>query len=719
MAQKNKQSLSTLISHNYLKSSLIPIFTVEVILLVLYFSMNSFIASKSENIIIEEAKNSVSETLSKQAEVINSQLKEVENIARVLQAEHQYLFKNFEFIPLPQINKRPKFAKAENGSFYKTSLGGSAVYYSDTTKIGERELKKAIITEAFDGGFKSIIENSKIISAIYINTFDDMNRIYPYISDIYNTYGSSINMEDYNFYFLADAKNNPSRGPVWTEVYLDPAGQGYMLSCVIPVYRDDFLEGVTGLDVTVINFTKNILEFSLPWKSDTFMMTKDGEILAINKETRELLNVETNETNLLKANNDFGLKVKNDGILELKLFNKNYLIVSRKIEATGWVLISIMKKEELFKNINELKNITNTIGIYTILLMILFYFIFFVLLFKYSKRIASWISTPIVALAEKTKNIENIENKDSDISEISELLSNFFSMSKEIMTHRQELEKLVAERTDSLTKVMRNLNDSIRYASFIQKSILPQDELVYNIFKDYFIIWKPRDIVGGDIYFLEKVSENEVIMFVIDCTGHGIPGAFVTLLVKGLLKQLLTEIKSGKVIHDSTSSMLHFFNGLMKEILKQDKSSSSIANVGFDGILLYYNKATNIVKLSGANSLAFIYSKNIDGSENMMQFKGDRESIGYKKSRENFEFKEEIFKVSESLKIYLLTDGIIDQKSSKEELFNFGRQRLETLITNVQNVSMAEQREIIYQAIEEFRDGSEQRDDITLLGISI
>ena len=93
--------------------------------------------------------------------------------------------------------------------------------------------------------------------------------------------------------------------------------------------------------------------------------------------------------------------------------------------------------------------------------------------------------------------------------------------------------------------------------------------------------------------------------------------------------------------------------------------------------------------------------------------------FGYKKSRENFEFKEEIFKVSESLKIYLLTDGIIDQKSSKEELINFGRQRLETLIKNVQNVSMAEQREIIHKAIEEFRDGSEQRDDITLLGISV
>ena len=425
MAQENKQTLSTLISHNYLKSSLIPIFTVEVVLLVLYFSMNSFIASKSENIIVEETKNGVSITLSKQAQVINSQLKEIENIARVLQAEHQYLFKNFEFIPLPQIDKRPKFAKAKNGSFYKTSLGGSAVYYSSTTKIGERELKKAIITEAFDRGFKSIIENSKIISAIYINTFDNMNRIYPY-SDIYNTYGSRINIEDYNFYFLADAKNNPSRGPVWTEVYLDPAGQGYMLSCVIPVYRDNFLEGVTGLDVTVINFTKNILEFSLPWKSDTFMMTKDSEILAMNKETREILNIETNETNLLKANNDFGLKVQNEGTLELKLFNKNYLIVSRKIEATGWVLVSIMNKEELFKNINELKDITNKIGIFAILLMILFYFIFFMFLFKYSKRIASWISTPIVALAEKTKNIANIENKDSDISEISELLSNFF-----------------------------------------------------------------------------------------------------------------------------------------------------------------------------------------------------------------------------------------------------------------------------------------------------
>ncbi len=710
-----KKTLSNLISHNYLKSSLIPIFTVEVILLILYFSMSWYIASKTEQLILQESRLNIPTMLTKQSEIIDAQLKEVENIAKVLQAEHQYLFKNFDNISLPK--NPPKFERASNGSFYKTSSGGSSVYWSGTTKIGQHELKKSYLTESFDDSFQSVIHNSKIISAVYLNTHDDMNRIYPYINNIYETYGSGINMEDYNFYYLADQQHNPSRGTVWTDVYLDPAGQGYMLSCVVPVYRGDFLEGVTGLDVTVINFSKNILEFSLPWKSDTCMITKDGEILAMRDSTRELLHIDANETNLLKANPEIGNQIIKVGEYELNVSGDTSLVISKKINTTGWVLVSMISERELFKNINELKNTTDKIGIFAVSLMVLFYLVFFLLLFKYSQRIAGWISRPIVSLAEKTKNIENLQNDDSEISEISVLLSNFFIMSKEILTYRRELESLIAERTDSLMKVMRNLNDSIKYASFIQRSILPKEELLNELFKDHFLLWKPRDIVGGDIYFIEKLSDDEVVLFVIDCTGHGIPGAFVTLLVKGLQIPLLQQIDSGQIEKSSTSAMLHFFNKQIKDILKQHKNSSSDSDVGFDGAVLYYNRATGKVKISGANSVSFIISNS--NSSEIIQLKGDRESVGYKRSRESFNFKEIEYDRGEGLKIYLLTDGFIDQKSHNPDLFNFGRQRLEDLLKSVQNKSMNDQKDIIHEALVKFMDGTEQRDDITLIGIEI
>ena len=88
---------------------------------------------------------------------------------------------------------------------------------------------------------------------------------------------------DYNFYYLADAEHNPSREVVWTDVYLDPAGQGWMMSAIAPVYRDTFLEGVVGIDITVGGILKEIGQLSVPWNGYAMLMSKDLNIMALPK----------------------------------------------------------------------------------------------------------------------------------------------------------------------------------------------------------------------------------------------------------------------------------------------------------------------------------------------------------------------------------------------------------------------------------------------------
>lgn len=88
-------------------------------------------------------------------------------------------------------------------------------------------------------------------------------------------------MRNYNFYYVADAKHNPQRGPVWTGAYLDPAGQGRMISSVIPIYNGDFLEGVSGLDVTIESLVHEVMNLSLPWSAAVFMVDQEGMILAM------------------------------------------------------------------------------------------------------------------------------------------------------------------------------------------------------------------------------------------------------------------------------------------------------------------------------------------------------------------------------------------------------------------------------------------------------
>merc|ERR1711879_470727 len=97
------------------------------------------------------------------------------------------------------------------------------------------------------------------------NSHDDFCRYYPFLENSYNTFPSDIKMKNYNFYYEADLKHNPEKKAVWTDVYVDPAGKGWMISSIIPIYNEDFLEGVTGIDITLNSIIKKLLSLELPF----------------------------------------------------------------------------------------------------------------------------------------------------------------------------------------------------------------------------------------------------------------------------------------------------------------------------------------------------------------------------------------------------------------------------------------------------------------------
>ena len=110
-----------------------------------------------------------------------------------------------------------------------------------------------------------------------------MSRYYPFIDKVYEQFVPDINIPEFNFYYLADQRHNPERRVIWTEPYLDPAGQGWMMSCIAPIYKGDYLEGVVGVDVTIKNFIDNILTLQLPWGGEAFLVNRDGTIMAMPK----------------------------------------------------------------------------------------------------------------------------------------------------------------------------------------------------------------------------------------------------------------------------------------------------------------------------------------------------------------------------------------------------------------------------------------------------
>jgi len=177
-------------------------------------------------------------------------------------------------------------------------------------------------------------------------------------------------------------------------------------------------------------------------------------------------------------------------------------------------------------------------------------------------------------------------------------LTSIFSVSASKLTSQDKLNLAVFTDITEMEKVKKEVEeinkhtrDSIEYASLIQGALIPDNHVFDRYFNDSFAIWHPKDIVGGDIYLVEEINENEVIIMVIDCTGHGVPGAFVTMLVKAVERQLTANLNEENVI--SPAKILSLFNKSIKHLLQQE-SVDSISNAGFDGGILYYNKTENL-----------------------------------------------------------------------------------------------------------------------------
>ena len=289
-----------------------------------------------------------------------------------------------------------------------------------------------------------------------------------------------------------------------------------------------------------------------------------------------------------------------------------------------------------------------------------------------------------------------------------------------LSSFNKNLENLVSLRTISLEDAKNELEesnkltrDSINYAALIQHALIPEEDTFDIYFKTHFALWSPKDVVGGDIYLFEELrGEHECLLMVIDCTGHGVPGAFVTMLVKAIERQVVSKIVNNENLEVSPAWILSYFNKSMKKILKQD-NKDSLSNAGFDGGILYYNKKQKYIKYAGAETPLFYFEEN-----ELKVIKSDRHSVGYKKSDINYEFTEHTIEVKEGMQFYLSTDGYLDQNGGKKA-FPFGKRKFQELLKKVHTLPYEEQKEVFLSTMKEYQGDEIKNDDITMIALKI
>ncbi|MEL6963250.1 MAG: PAS-domain containing protein [Pseudomonadota bacterium] len=258
------------------------------------------------------------------------------------------------------------------------------------------------------------------------------------------------------------------------------------------------------------------------------------------------------------------------------------------------------------------------------------------------------------------------------------------------------------QREQQLTDANRFIMESLRYASRIQSAMLPAREAIGSATRDHFLIWEPRDIVGGD-FFWHHPMHGGYAMIVGDCTGHGVPGAFMTLIACGLLDRML---QSGV---DRPSLLLNHLHRELQTLLGQDQSEGETDD-GLEAGICFVNDADKRLVFSGAR-FSLYHSK----GETIDEIKGDKAGIGYRRYAAETAFHDVALDFDEQSAFYMTTDGLIDQIGG-ERRRSFGKRRFLACLSDRLDQPMSVQGEHLKETFASYQGDENRRDDVTVLG---
>ena len=275
-----------------------------------------------------------------------------------------------------------------------------------------------------------------------------------------------------------------------------------------------------------------------------------------------------------------------------------------------------------------------------------------------------------------------------------------------------ESQKIIVEQKNT------EIVDSIKYAKRIQNAILPADELLKQQLKDFFILYHPKDIVSGDFYWLEK-HEDQILFAAADCTGHGVPGAMVSVVCANSLSKALLEVKEvipAEILDKTKQLVVEHFEKSGEDV--KDGMDLALCSLRFDISSSKLDKSARVATLqyAGANNPLYIVTKNEKGIAELFEIKPNKQPIGKYFRQESFTNHEVELRKGDS--IYIFTDGYADQfggPKGKKMMYK----PFKDLLLNIQDKSMNEQKEILEQYFNDWKGSLEQVDDVCVIGVRV
>lgn len=309
-------------------------------------------------------------------------------------------------------------------------------------------------------------------------------------------------------------------------------------------------------------------------------------------------------------------------------------------------------------------------------------------------------------LQEETLKLQEEKSKlQTEKAKVEEKVKKLWQTSTAVHQEKEKINKLKQEVELKHQEVI----DSVNYAKRIQEAILPPMSEIAAGFKDCFVLFKPRDIVSGDFYWHYR-RDNIIVIAACDCTGHGVPGAFMSMIGNTLLNQIVIE-KS--IFH--AGEILTFLDEAIRLALKQDDQESSSRD-GMDVALCVIDTEHNEVRFAGANRPLYIFGESLD--EGFMEIKPSKFPIGGQAVQGAKKFDQVLVANRADFTYYLFSDGYADQFGGALGK-KFMLKNMRNLLSGLQLKTMAEQRQQIDRAFEDWRGAQEQIDDVLMIGLRV
>jgi serine phosphatase RsbU (regulator of sigma subunit) len=394
------------------------------------------------------------------------------------------------------------------------------------------------------------------------------------------------------------------------------------------------------------------------------------------------------------------------------------------------------------KIVSEISN-TNKLSTALIGLLLVALIVFFL-------AIRQWITLPLSYInkslsSESEAYVDKLEKNTSEFGEFATLIRQFFeqkiqleieiaerietqrmvdelykdtvNLNHELQASEEELRQnldMTMELNLVLQKQQKEITDSINYAGRIQSALLPPADFINQLEREFFILYKPRSIVSGDFYWVRKIG-NKAIIAVADCTGHGVPGGFMSMLGMAYLTEIFSQhiVKSpGEILFDLRKRVVESLHQTGKIGESKDGMDVAICIIDFDKMHMQFAAAYNPMYLVRQPE---VISDNVEPK--LVEIKGDRMPIGYS-LKMNTEFLTHEISVKKNDMVYLFTDGYHDQMSSATKQ-KFKRNKLRELLMGIHNEPLEEQKNLLDITFEGFRDDYPQVDDVLVFGIRL